>query len=415
MPMTKFQFSDDQRPCSVDRRVFLGSAGITLVFIATGSVRAQTYTTPGVYIDEEPVINRPIRAAATSVAVFIDHFTDENVGEVFSIDNYGSFLEFAGRKGEAIYAEASAALRLFFVNGGGRAIIINVAAIDDVPDYQDGIRILAADPTIAFNLLSFPTVSLKMREDDSRIGSLLQRALTLCKERRAILLVDAPNDPRHLTDWKAMVSINDANVAVFAPGLMEIDCRRNRVSAGAAAAGVIARTDNRRGVWKAAAGTEARVHQGNLAVSLTDADNETMSRANVNIIRSHTAEATPVIWGSRTFSSDPEWRHLPVRRLALFLEESIYGSTEWVTSEQNAVPLWSSLELSIGSFLNTLFRQGAFQGASSENAYFVRCGLGSTMTQNDIDNNRLVCEIGFAPLRPTEFFLQRFVWTDLSD
>ena len=116
-----------------------------------------------------------------------------------------------------------------------------------------------------------------------------------------------------------------------------------------------------------------------------------------------------VIWGSRTLSTqaDPEWRYVPVRRTAIFIEQSIYNGIQWAVFEPNDFPLWGALRSNIGAFMNGLFRAGAFQGGTAKDAYFVRCGLGDTMTQADIDRGQVIVIVGFAPLKPAEFVIVR--------
>ncbi len=116
-----------------------------------------------------------------------------------------------------------------------------------------------------------------------------------------------------------------------------------------------------------------------------------------------------MIWGSRTLATraDPEWRYVPVRRTAIFIEQSIYNGIQWSVFEPNDHPLWGALRANISSFMNGLFRSGAFQGATSNEAYFVRCGLGDTMTQGDIDRGQVIVIVGFAPLKPAEFVIVR--------
>jgi len=103
----------------------------------------------------------------------------------------------------------------------------------------------------------------------------------------------------------------------------------------------------------------------------------------------------------------PEWRYIPVRRTAIFIEQSIYGGIQWAVFEPNDYPLWGALRGNIGSFMDGLFRAGAFQGAKADDAYFVRCGLGDTMTQGDIDRGQVIVIVGFAPLKPAEFVIVR--------
>ncbi len=175
------------------------------------------------------------------------------------------------------------------------------------------------------------------------------------------------------------------------------------------AAGMYARIDGKRGVWKAPAGVETNLNGVNsLAFNVEDLEQDQLNPVGVNCIRKLPNYGS-VIWGSRTLSTkaDPEWRYVPVRRTAIFIEQSIYGGIQWAVFEPNDHPLWGSLRANIGSFMNGLFRSGAFQGAKASDAYFVRCGLGDTMTQGDIDRGQVIVVVGFAPLKPAEFVIVR--------
>jgi hypothetical protein len=180
-------------------------------------------------------------------------------------------------------------------------------------------------------------------------------------------------------------------------------------SPAAMAAGLWAKTDGRRGVWKAPAGIEfPLLGAASLEYVVEDAEQDFLNPAGVNAIR-RLPGFGPVIWGTRTRSTraNPEWRYVPVRRTAIFIEESVYNGIQWAVFEPNDHRLWASLRTNIESFMNGLFRVGAFQGEKSSDAYFVRCGLGQTMTQGDIDRGQVIALIGFAPLKPAEFVIVR--------
>lgn len=175
------------------------------------------------------------------------------------------------------------------------------------------------------------------------------------------------------------------------------------------AAGMWAKIDGKRGVWKAPAGVETQLlGASGLEVNVEDGEQDQLNPLGVNCIRRIPSFGT-VFWGSRTLATraDPEWRYVPVRRTAIFIEQSIYNGIQWAVFEPNDHPLWSSLRNNIGAFMNGLFRAGAFQGATSNDAYFVRCGLGDTMTQADIDRGQVIVIVGFAPLKPAEFVIVR--------
>ena len=167
-------------------------------------------------------------------------------------------------------------------------------------------------------------------------------------------------------------------------------------------AGIYARTDNSRGVFKAPAGTEAGV-SGAFAVATTvsDTEQDQLNPIMVNVIRTVPGSGI-VVWGARTIGSNPEWRYIPVRRMAIFLRVSIYYGIQWAVFEPNDEPLWASLRLNIRAFMLTQFRAGAFQGSKPDDAFFVKCDS-TTTTQQDIDNGVVNILVGFAPLKPAEF------------
>jgi len=181
------------------------------------------------------------------------------------------------------------------------------------------------------------------------------------------------------------------------------------VAPSAIAAGMWARIDGKRGVWKAPAGVEARVTgAAGLQYQVENLEQDQLNPLGINCIRKLPNYGS-VFWGSRSLATkaDPEWRYVPVRRTAIYIEESIYNGIQWAVFEPNNHHLWSSLRANVGSFMNGLFRAGAFQGQTANDAYFVRCGLGDTMTQGDIDRGQVIVTIGFAPLKPAEFVIVR--------
>jgi phage tail sheath protein FI len=181
------------------------------------------------------------------------------------------------------------------------------------------------------------------------------------------------------------------------------------VAPSAFAAGIWARVDGTRGVWKAPAGVEASVRGvAGLEYVVEDGDQDQLNPEGVNCLRALPSYGS-VVWGTRTLSTkaNPEWRYVPVRRTAIYIESSIYNGIQWAVFEPNDHRLWSSLRANIGAFMDGLFRAGAFQGQKASDAYFVRCGLGDTMTQDDIDRGQVIAIVGFAPLKPAEFVIVR--------
>jgi uncharacterized protein len=274
--------------------------------------------------------------------------------------------------------------------------------------------IYALEKADLFNLLCIPPYELGGDIDNA----LIAEAAVYCEKRRAFLLVD----PR--SDWNSKDKARDNvdslgtrsnHAAVFFPRLKQPNPLRDNqieefVPCGVIA-GIFARTDAQRGVWKAPAGLDAKlIGVPELSVPLTDPENGELNPLGVNCLRAFPAMGR-VVWGARTLQGDDrlasEWKYIPVRRLALFMEESLYRGTQWAVFEPNDEPLWSQLRLNIGAFMNTLFRQGAFQGRSPEEAYFVRCNK-ETTTQNDINLGIVNIVVGFAPLKPAEFVVLKF-------
>ena len=207
-------------------------------------------------------------------------------------------------------------------------------------------------------------------------------------------------------------TLRRANAATYFPRPRVPDplngYRLKSLAASGTIAGLYARTDAGRGVWKAPAGTEAGL-QGiqELAYKLTDAENGVLNPLGINCLRTFPVFGN-LCWGARTLMGSnvqaSEWKYLPVRRTALYIEESLYRGTQWVVFEPNDEPLWSQIRLNVGAFMHRLFRQGAFQGSTPRDAYFVKCDK-ETTTQDDINQGIVNILVGFAPLKPAEFVI----------
>lgn len=273
----------------------------------------------------------------------------------------------------------------------------------------------ALDPVDLFNLMVIP-------EDEevnaATMASLWGPASVYCRSRRAFLIVDPPTAWTDSSSGRPVVTgdtsmINDMRIsiekdhsAVFYPRLKYNDNGITKTIAPAGAiAGLMARTDAGRGVFKAPAGIEAGIRNVlGLTVELTDAENGVLNKKGVNCIRVFPNGV--VNWGSRTLDGDDdfgsEWKYIPVRRLALMIEESLFRGTKWVVFEPNDEPLWAKIRLNLNAYMMSLFRQGAFQGSSPKDAYFVKCDS-ETTTQDDINKGIVNIKVGFAPLKPAEF------------
>ena len=283
------------------------------------------------------------------------------------------------------------------------------------PSEASEAGIWALEQADLFNLLCVPPVAREgVLTNDAR-----KTAANYCKRRRAFYIVDpdpAWNEPGDITADNGLNTFNAGvereNAALYFPRVRMADV----VLGGAvedfppcgAVAGVIARTDDMGGVWKAPAGQDTTIIGAqDLTVKLTDGENGPLNALGVNCLRVFPLIG-PVVWGARTLDGADmlasEWKYVPVRRLALFLEESLHRGTKWVVLEPNDAPLWAQIRLNVGTFMHNLFRQGAFQGATPREAYLVKCDE-ETTTQTDVDNGLVNIVIGFAPLKPAEFVI----------
>jgi len=266
-----------------------------------------------------------------------------------------------------------------------------------------------------FNVLCIPPYKASGAGWEDIQVSIVADAAKYCEDRRALLIVDPPSDWNDKASAKAHLgdlNSRSKNAAVYFPQVRQA----NPLNAGqietfapcGAVAGIMARTDGARGVWKAPAGLDATISgAAGLTVNLTDADCGELNPLGINCLRSVPASGR-VVWGARTLQGDDrlasEWKYVPVRRLALFIEESLYRGTQWVVFEPNDEPLWSQIRLNVGAFMHNLFRQGAFQGQTPRDAYLVKCDK-ETTTQNDVNLGIVNIIVGFAPLKPAEFVI----------
>ena len=304
--------------------------------------------------------------------------------------------------------------------GGGAPDTSTVGASDGAaPDSTALIAGMHTLDTIApyvFNLLCIPAAANLAQAGHFAVVS---DAEAYCLEKRAFLIVDIPEavvTPDDMTDWLAAAEnagLRNRNAAVYYPRLtipdrLKEDRPRN-VGASGTMAGIYSRTDAGRGVWKAPAGTEATLAGASLVTRISDAENGGLNPLGVNALRSFPIYGG-VAWGARTLDGADqqasEWKYIPVRRLALYLEESLFQGLKWVVFEPNDEPLWGQIRLNVGAFMQNLFRQGAFQGKTPREAYLVKCDA-ETTTQTDIDRGIVNIVVGFAPLKPAEFVIIR--------
>lgn len=406
--------------------------------------------TPGTYVEEILTSNPTIAAAPTSRVAFLGSAGQGPVGEPVLVHSMGEFRSAFGASGGSL----STAVELFLANGGTDAVVVRLlrqgpaarssqASAREIPFVEPKASLVRSRQALAsgvsltasmggpqldascfiaesggirtldkttFNLLYIPPY----RDGNDVDIEVLAAAAAYCRERNAMLIIDAPRGWRDVySAERGIGNIRSALGGGARNAIMYFPYLRRRcgdaleeVPPGAAVAGVIARTDAQRGVWKAPAGTEAQIRGVEGTVTPLDpTDLDRLSPVAINGLRSMPGSGT-VIWGARTLEGaegmSSEWKYVPVRRLALFIEESLIQGLQWTVLEPNGEALWSRVRSAARAFLNDLYRRGAFQGASPEDTYFVKCDR-ETATQADMVSGTVNLVVGFAPLRPAEF------------
>jgi phage tail sheath protein FI len=289
--------------------------------------------------------------------------------------------------------------------------------LDMIGDLNLKTGIYALERVDLFNILCLPRTATKSGANalsDAEAFAVISTARDYCQRRRAFFIVDTPDNINSVDDIQTWMSANEGirhrNLALYFPRVQVPDqldqFRLRSFGASGTIAGIYARIDGTRGVWKAPAGIEATLDNvSRMAYPLTEQQSGILNPLAINCLRSLGASGN-VVWGARTLVGTDvpasEWRYAPVRRMALFLEESLFRGTTWVVFEPNDEPLWAKIRLNLNAFMMVLFRQGAFQGSKPSDAFYVKCD-GQTTTQADRDLGIVNIEVGFAPLKPAEF------------
>ena len=355
---------------------------------------------PGVFVEEVPTSMRIIDGVSTSVTAFVGAASR---GRSYRAVRINSFCKFEQRFGGLVSNyDLGYAVQQFFLNGGKDAWVVRVARQLTAAKIIKGIH--ALDAMDIFNLLVIPGVVN---------SEALSAAADYCRRRRAFLILDAPKSAG--TPAQMAQAVRNATLpktsygAGYFPWIKIPDPLNSGnlrlTPPSGSIAGLFARTDNLRGVWTAPAGTDAAViGVSGLSYNLTDSENGALNALGINCLR--VFPTGTLVWGARTLEgteeSTSDWKYIPVRRLALFIEESLYREIQWAVFKPNAEPLWAQIRLNVGAFLQQLFCQRAFQGSTPRDAYFVKCDAATT-TQNDIDAGLVNVVVGFAPLRRAEF------------
>jgi phage tail sheath protein FI len=302
------------------------------------------------------------------------------------------------------------------LTGGGNGLPPDSAAL------QAGMSALDQIAPEIFNILCIPrAASLDASPSlatNTNFLAFVPTATKFCSDRRAFFIVDIPSkvaSGSDMTTWMNNVAaIRDKNAAVYFPRIEIADPlnenRPRNSGYSGTIAGLYAATDAGRGVWKAPAGSDVGLNGASLTAKLTDLENGALNPFGINALRTFPIFGN-VVWGARTLDGadaiGSEWKYIPVRRTALFIEESLFQGLKWVVFEPNDESLWAQIRLNVGAFMNVLFRQGAFQGNTPSKAYFVKCDS-ETTTQEDIDLGVVNIVVGFAPLKPAEFVVIKF-------
>lgn len=310
--------------------------------------------------------------------------------------------ELCGGKGESM---------VLTLAGGSNGSVLNVTADaymgkDDGPGKRTGLQAFLENSNVS--IMAIPGVTAPE----------VQAALIgFCESKKSCFaILDVPVELKKTNDVASFRDMYDSTyAAMYHPWLEMYDAGAKRSAyfpPSGAIAGIYARTDNERGVHKAPANEVVRGCTG-LSCAYNEGEQDILNPIGVNLIRAFTGRGIRV-WGARTISSNGLWKYLNVRRLFIYIEETIKASTNWVVFEPNSQVLWGRVTRTISSFLATCWRDGALAGATPDQAFFVECGP-TTMTQDDIDNGRLICQIGIAPVKPAEFVIFRITQKTASE
>ena len=287
--------------------------------------------------------------------------------------------------------------------GGSNGTVLTVAAgtylgKDDGPGKRTGLQAFLENGNVS--IMAIPGVTLP------EVQSAL---IAFCENKKSCFaILDIPMELTKTNDVANFRDMYDSTyAAMYHPWLQMYDAGSKHAAyfpPSGAMAGIYARSDNERGVHKAPANEVVRGCTG-LSCAYNEGEQDILNPIGVNLIRAFPGRGIRV-WGARTISSNGLWKYVNVRRLFIYVEESIKANTNWVVFEPNSEALWSRVTRTIANFLATCWRDGALAGSSPDQAFFVECGP-TTMTQDDIDNGRLICQIGIAPVKPAEFVIFR--------
>lgn len=395
---------------------------------------------PGVYLEEFGCGPDPIAGVSTSVCGFVGPTVSgptsgplELLTSIADFERiYGDFskLEFAATAATSSESQINYmayAARAFFENGGRRLYVARIherdgrlpspAAYEGGVDEKGTSGLAALADVKEISIIAAPgysarSATLSGEENSRRAQRIAQSLIDQCRRlRNRVAVLDSPDlqSPAEVMAFRA--EFDSKYGALYYPWVIvrALDGANLTLPPSGFVSGIYARVDEFSGVFKAPANEVIQGLSG-LETLLTDTQQAPLNVAGVNCIR-HFPGRGFLVWGARTMSSDPEWKYVNVRRYLLYLENSIAEGTQWVVFEPNQERLWSEMRRMVEEFLMREWRAGGLMGATAHEAFFVRCDR-TTMTQDDIDNGRLICVVGVAPVKPAEFVIFRIgQWT----
>lgn len=371
------------------------------------------YHCPGVYVEEDASLSLSIASGATAVPVFAHDGALLDASNPIRIDSWLTFDNLKKKKtdkDQLIQDKLYLSLKTYFDNGGGYCYVCKTdSLLTAVPGLDDVTLIVAAGQTIGSD-----TVTILCDDGKSRFAIL---------DGPALSEVTGSKTPGEvMKDYPST-----AHAAVYFPSLNANWAKAEKtqgnpsdgyyfydIPISAAVAGAYCTVDRERGVWKAPANVALK---GGVWPTVNVSDDKqgdyNIAPKPLNMIRVFRTGTDPLIWGARTLTGgddnpDLRWRYVPVRRLFNIAEKDIKRAMAFAVFEPNSQPTWERVRAAIDAYLHSIWKQGGLMGNKPEEAYFVQVGLGLTMTQQDIDEGRMIVKIGMAAVRPAEFIILKF-------
>ena len=379
------------------------------------------YLSPGVYVEETKIGAKSIEGLGTSTAGFLG-IAEKGpiVGPPVLITSFAEYQRIFGgylpKNSFGSFRFLPHAVNNFFINGGKRCYVLRIApsnsskckltathfsGTDTGPKNKTGLKAFTDLEDI--NILALPGIT------NENVPGAQSKLVAHCEElRNRFAVLDLPENTQQIADAKAYrYTFNSSYSAVYHPWLKVYDPLEKTdtfIPPSGSIIGIYARTDTQRGVFKAPA-NEVVLNATDLKYAITKSEQDVLNPAGVNCVRAFTGRGIRV-WGARTCSDNPEWKYVNFRRLFIYLEQSIKTGTKWVVFEPNDEKLWARVKQTTTLFLTRAWRDGALMGTTPKEAFFVNCDR-TTMTQDDIDNGRVIVLIGVAPTKPAEFVVFR--------